>query len=79
MAQSYLLDQKRVLPVAAYLQGEYGFHDLYAGVPVILGQGGVERILELALDATEAALFEASVRGVADLLSTLKNNKDWRS
>ena len=53
MAESYLKDKKRVLPCAAYLNGEYGVKDLYVGVPVVIGAGGVERIVEIDLNAAE--------------------------
>src|SRR6187200_1720124 len=55
MAEAYLLDQKRLLPCAAYLEGEYGYKDLYMGVPVIIGAGGVEKILSIELNAEEKA------------------------
>src|SRR5688500_16162660 len=61
MAESYLKDQKRVLPCAAYVDGKYGLNDLYVGVPAVLGEKGVERIVELELTAEERAMFEKSV------------------
>lgn len=67
MAESYLLDRKRVLPCAAYLNGEYGVTGLYVGVPVVIGQNGVERILELDLNAEEQAMFNKSVEAVQGL------------
>lgn len=66
MAESYLKDKKRVLPCAAWLKGEYGIKDLFFGVPAQIGAGGVERVFELDLDASEKAMLEkslASVRG----------------
>ena len=57
MAESYLKDKKRVLPAAAHLTGQYGVDDLYVGVPVVIGAGGVERIVEIELDETGAAEF----------------------
>src|SRR5262249_37717129 len=60
MAESYLRDKKRVLPCAAYLNGEYGVKDLYVGVPVVLGAKGVERIVEIELNSAERAMFEKS-------------------
>ena len=54
MAESYLKDKKRVLPCAAYLDGQYGVHDLYVGVPVVIGEKGVERIVEIELDERRA-------------------------
>ena len=54
MAESYLRDKKRVLPCAAHLSGEYGLNDIYVGVPAVIGAGGVERIVEIALNARSA-------------------------
>ncbi|MGE0281982.1 MAG: malate dehydrogenase [Rhizobiaceae bacterium] len=67
MAESYLKDKKRVLPCAAHLSGQYGIKDMYVGVPVIIGAGGVERILELDFNKTEKAMFEKSVAAVQGL------------
>jgi len=67
MAESYLRDKKRVLPCAAHLQGQYGLDDLYVGVPVVLGAGGVERIIEIDLDRSERAMFDKSVEAVQAL------------
>ena len=61
MAESYLRDKKRVLPCAAWLNGEYGVKDLYVGVPVVIGAKGVERIVEIELNGAERAMFEKSV------------------
>ncbi len=72
MAASYLRDKKRVLPCAAYLQGEYGVTDLYVGVPVVIGAGGVERIVEIPLEPSERAAFEKSVAGVRALVEAVK-------
>ncbi len=72
MAESYLKDKKRVLPCAAMLTGQYGVSDLYVGVPVVIGAGGVERIVEIALDPTEQAAFEKSCASVRDLLDACK-------
>jgi malate dehydrogenase len=60
MVESYVLDQKRVLPCAGWLQGEYGLRDVYMGVPVIIGRGGVEKIIEIPLSDEEKAMFKAS-------------------
>ena len=71
MLEAILLDRKRILPCSAYVQGQYGIHDLYVGVPVKLGAGGVEEIVEIPLSADErAALHEtaASVRGLVGAL-----------
>ena len=65
MAESYLKDKKRVLPCAAYLNGEYGVKDLYVGVPVVIGAKGVERIVEIELNGAERAMFDKSVAAVA--------------
>ncbi len=64
MAESYLKDKKRVLPCAAYLQGEYGIRGLYVGVPVVIGAKGVERVVEIKLDPAERKAFNTSVRAV---------------
>lgn len=72
MVESFLLDQKRLLPCAAWLNGAYGMKDIYAGVPVIIGAKGVEKIWELNLVATEKAAFEASVKSVRDLIAQVK-------
>jgi len=72
MAESYLKDQRRVLPCAAYLSGEYGVTDTYVGVPVILGAGGVEKIVEVELDADEKAMFAKSVASVQTLIDACK-------
>ena len=65
MAESFLKDKKRVLPCAAYLNGEYGVKDLYVGVPAVIGAKGVERIVEIQLNGAERAMFEKSVEAVA--------------
>jgi len=67
MAESYLKDKKRVLPCAAYLGGQYGIKDMYVGVPVVIGAGGVERIVEIDFNKTEKAMFEKSVAAVRGL------------
>jgi malate dehydrogenase len=72
MAESYLKDKKRVLPCAAWLTGQYGITDLYVGVPVVIGAGGVERIVEIQLDATEKAAFEKSCAAVRELVEAAK-------
>jgi malate dehydrogenase len=68
MAESFLKDKKRVLPTAAYLNGEYGVKGLYVGVPVIIGSGGVERIIEIDLNATERQMLMRSVESVKGLV-----------
>jgi malate dehydrogenase len=72
MAESYLKDLKKQLPCAAYLHGEYGFKDIYAGVPVIIGSKGVEKIMELNLSDEEKKNFSLSVKTVEDLFNTAK-------
>jgi malate dehydrogenase len=72
MAQSYLHDKKRVLPAAAWLSGEYGQRDIYVGVPVVIGAKGVERIVEIELNAAERSMFEKSAAGVAALIDACK-------
>ena len=67
MATSYLQDLKKQLPCAAFLNGEYGVKDLYAGVPVIIGSGGVEKVVELELNSEEKDNFEKSIQAVRDL------------
>src|SRR5438132_6133810 len=67
MAESYLRDKKRVLPCAAWLTGQYGVRDMYVGVPVVIGAGGVERIVEITLDRDEKAAFDASCAAVKGL------------
>jgi malate dehydrogenase len=68
MAESYLRDKKRVLPCAAWLTGQYGVKDLYVGVPVVIGAGGVERIVEISLSPEEKAMFDKSVDAVKQLV-----------
>ena len=72
MAESYLKDKKEKLPCAAYLNGEYGVKGLYAGVPVIIGKSGVEKIIELDLNSEEKKNFEVSIKSVRDLLASAK-------
>jgi malate dehydrogenase len=77
MAESYLKDKKRVLPCAAYLNGEYGVKDLYVGVPVVLGAKGVERIIEIDLNGAERTMFDKSataVRGLVDACMKIAPN-----
>jgi malate dehydrogenase len=73
MAESFLKDKKRLLPAAAYLTGQYGVDNLYVGVPVVIGAGGVERIVEIELDETAQANFDVSVDAVKELLVACKN------
>jgi malate dehydrogenase len=68
MAEAYLKDKKRVLPCAAYLTGQYGIKDMYVGVPVVIGAGGVEKIVEIELNPTEKAMFDKSCGAVKELI-----------
>ena len=72
MAESYLKDLKKQLPCAVYLNGEYGAKDIYAGVPVIIGSGGVEKIVQLDLNEIEKENFDKSVQSVRDLFDAAK-------
>ena len=72
MAECYLKDSKKQLPCAVYLNGEYGTKDIYAGVPVIIGSGGVEKIIELNLSTDEKKNFEKSVDAVKELFNAAK-------
>ncbi|WP_298354694.1 malate dehydrogenase [Rhodoblastus sp.] len=72
MAESYLKDQKRVMPVAAYLNGPYGVKDTYVGVPALIGANGVEKIVEVDFDASERAMFDKSVTSVQNLIEACK-------
>ncbi|MDF1793487.1 MAG: malate dehydrogenase [Thalassobaculaceae bacterium] len=67
MAEAYLKDKKRVLPCAAYVDGQYGLNGLYVGVPTVLGAGGVEKIVEIELNADEKTMFDNSVNAVKTL------------
>lgn len=71
MVEAIVKDQKRIFPVCAWLKGEYGMKDIYLGVPVILGKNGVEKIIELQLNADEKALLEASAKSVKDVMNVL--------
>lgn len=72
MVEAILLDRKRVLPVSAYLTGQYGVRDLYVGTPVVLGAGGIERILEAPLAADERRAFDAAVASIRENVALLK-------
>ncbi len=72
MAKAYLRDEKRVLPCAAYINGQYGEKDLYVGVPVVIGAGGVERVVEITLNSEEKAMFDKSVSAVRGLVTACK-------
>jgi malate dehydrogenase len=72
MAESYLKDQKRVLPCAAHVDGYYGLDGFYVGVPTVIGHGGVERIVEIKLDKSEKAMLEKSIDSVKGLVAACK-------
>jgi malate dehydrogenase len=72
MAESFLKDQKRVLPTCAFLKGEFGVDGLYVGVPCVIGAGGVEKILELKLNGEEQAMMDKSVKAVRELVGSMK-------
>jgi malate dehydrogenase len=72
MAESYLLDKKRVLPAAAHLTGQYGVNDMYVGVPVVIGENGIERIVELKFTDEEQQMFNHSVDAVRELVEACK-------
>ena len=75
MAESILKDKKKVLPCAAYLEGEYGINGLFVGVPVKLGAGGIEKIYEIKLSADEQALLHKSAAAVQELVDVLKKRQ----
>jgi malate dehydrogenase len=72
MAEAYLRDEKRLFPAAAYLDGEYGYKDLYMGVPVIIGAGGVEKVVTINLSADEKAMLDKSAAAVRELIEASK-------
>ncbi|MCB0263042.1 MAG: malate dehydrogenase [Calditrichia bacterium] len=72
MVESIVKDKKRILPCAAYLQGEYGYKDMYMGVPIKIGKNGVEKVFELALNDTEKAMLENSAEAVRGLMADIK-------
>jgi malate dehydrogenase len=72
MAEAILFDEKRVLPVCAYLNGEFGASGYYAGVPAVLGANGVEKVIEFSLDGEEKAAFDNSVNAVKSLVADME-------
>lgn len=76
MAESYLKDKRRILPCAAWLEGQYGVNGLYVGVPVIIGENGVEKVVEIALNADEQAAFDKSVNAVRSLTDIVSKHLD---
>src|SRR5699024_320543 len=80
MAEAILKDQKRVLPSIAYLEGEYGYDGLYLGVPTVLGEGGIEKIIELELTDDERKQLDKSRDSVINVMNVLKSSLkkvDW--
>jgi len=75
MAESYLKDKKRILPCAAHLSGQYGLDDLYVGVPAVIGAGGVEKIIEIEMNAESKANFDKSVAAVRGLVDSIDLDK----
>jgi malate dehydrogenase len=75
MAESYLLDQQRMLPCAAYLDGEYGYKDMYMGVPVVIGAGGISKIVELELNADEKTMLAKSAEAVQSVVNVVKSTE----
>jgi malate dehydrogenase len=71
MVEAYMLDKKELMPCAAYLEGEYGVKGLFAGVPVVIGAGGVERVVEIQLTAEEKKAFDSSVAHVQELVGAM--------
>jgi len=72
MAEAYLKDQKRVLPCAAYVDGNYGLDGFYVGVPTVIGAEGVERVVEIKMNKDEQDMFEKSINAVKGLVSACK-------
>ena len=72
MAEAFLKDQKRVLPCAAHVEGAYGLSGTYVGVPTVIGAGGVEKVIEIALSPDEQAMFDKSVGAVKGLVEACK-------
>ena len=73
MAEAYLLNQKKLLPCAAYLNGQYGLKNMYMGVPTIIGSKGIEKIIEVKLSANEKSTLKKSVKSVQGLVSAVDN------
>jgi malate dehydrogenase len=75
MVESIVRDKKRVLPCAAYLTGQYGYNDLYVGVPCVIGAKGVEKVIEMKLGDKEKAMLEISAQAVRDVVALLPYGK----
>ena len=77
MAESYIKNLKKTLPCAAYLDGEYGVKNVYAGVPVVIGSKGIEKVIEMPLSQYEKSNFELSIKAVKELFgAAVKIDKD---
>ncbi|MGR3743707.1 MAG: malate dehydrogenase, partial [Pseudooceanicola nanhaiensis] len=76
MAEAYLKDQKRVLPCAAHLDGEFGLKNMYVGVPTVIGAGGIERIVDIKMNKDEQAMFDKSVDAVKGLMEACRGIDD---
>jgi len=72
MAESYLKDQRRVLPAAAYVDGAYGLKGIYVGVPVVIGANGIEKVIEISLNRDEKAMLDKSIDAVNGLVEACK-------
>ena len=72
MVEAVVKDEKRLIAVSTFLQGEYGYHDVFLGVPVLLGRGGVERVISIELTAEEKAELDRSVESVREGIRTLE-------
>ena len=73
MTKAYLYDKKKIMPCAAWVDGAFGLNGLYVGVPVVIGANGVEKIVEVELNAEEQAMFNHSVNAVKSLNEAIKN------
>ncbi len=74
MAEAYLYDQKRLLPAAAYLEGEYGYKDFFMGVPCVIGAGGVEKIVQIDLTEDEKSNLKKSAESVMSVVEVVKKS-----
>ena len=79
MVEAIVKDKRRILPAAAYLEGEYGIHDVYVGVPILLGAGGVEKIIEVELTPEEQAALQRSAAAVEELVQALPQLQTLRA
>lgn len=79
MVEAIVKNKKRILPAAAYLEGEYGIDGLYMGVPILLGAGGVEKVIEVDLTAEEQANLEQSAQAVRELMDVLPSPEELRA